>query len=213
MVTTGSELHILHSVVCILGCKAYETISPDAQYRVIRLLICCASNGAGFVNDQSENTNFWKNLPGILTGLAALVTAVAGLSIYFLHEPSTDDVVAKLDSPEPLDIDPCYTAVWGPWQALEAHTGELTNAVNDALVFLEVVVSLGCSGHTYVLNINKQNIGQYVVTVFEPYPHNGFKYREATHTLEVGGQKRPPLSSLFRSPLGEDNWAMVESPP
>src|SRR5215467_1754030 len=52
-------------------------------------------------NKPSTGSNWWQTMPGILTGLAAIVTAVTGLIVAFNHTGSRSEQVPQAASASP----------------------------------------------------------------------------------------------------------------
>src|SRR5215471_10088953 len=52
-------------------------------------------------NKPPTGSNWWQTMPGILTGLAAIVTAVTGLIVAFNHTGSRSEQVSQAASASP----------------------------------------------------------------------------------------------------------------
>jgi len=73
--------------------------------------------------DQDSRSPFWTSLPGILTGAAALITAISGLAIWHSKSnpqpaPTPAPLVQQQQQPQPLtqqpQVVPATTPVAGP---------------------------------------------------------------------------------------------------
>ena len=162
------------------------------------------------MTSETEKKGFWTTLPGIFTGLASIITALTGIWFAFNPGDKSDKTPTVIYQQPQAVADSCESNVWDNWKIIKSHAGEVTDAIDDVTRFLELAANYGCTGYTYTLRLNKQNIGAFVVTLHEPYPHNGYKYREVSHTLEVSGERRPTLTWLYRSQMNSDNWESVE---
>lgn len=163
------------------------------------------------MNSGTKKRGFWTTLPGILTGLASIITALTGVWFIFYPSSNTREMASPVVYQKTLEdaADPCKSSVSDNWKIIKSHAGEVTDAVVDMTRFLMLAAQYGCTGYTYTLRVNKQNISVFVVTLHEPYPHNGFKYRELATTTEVGGE-RTHATWLSRSPMDSDNWELVD---
>jgi PEGA domain len=77
-----------------------------------------------------EKKSFWTTLPGILTGLAALITAVGGIILLLNHKPKDDSQVNKNDIKNEKPITDPDNEICSPTYGLEGSpvvpgTGEI----------------------------------------------------------------------------------------
>ena len=166
--------------------------------------------------------------------IGGCISAIAGIFVFWATEGfetllnfSSEDEVPSVIYQQPPVIyqlpppiiyqpaqntvtDPCESNVWNNWKTVKSHAGEVTDAMDEVLRFLKVSAMVGCTGRTYTLLVNKQNIGEYVVTLHEPYPNNGFRYRNISTTLEVNGKRGSLIKWLFRSPMNSNDWELIK---
>lgn len=162
-----------------------------------------------------EKKSFWATLPGILTGIAAIVTATTGLYLAFVGprpEPIPQAPEAGQDSP----VSECDERVNKAWEIIRAHRGNLTDAIDDTLAFQELVLDIGCLEHSYTLDLGgKQNIGRFTITVlkewpFSPSPGRTYHYKEFVTTIEVQGQTKNATGTARRIQGSSDPWEELD---
>jgi len=86
------------------------------------------------MNDGSEKKSFWVTLPGILTGIAAIITAVAGL-LLILHQVGffEKDDIETVEAPkiELFSASPARVNR-GEFSTLSWHVSDATNVTLDS---------------------------------------------------------------------------------
>jgi len=145
---------------------------------------------------MAEKKSFWTTLPGILTGIAAVITAATGLYLALAtrnKDLNQTSYPKSIQSTQRRDTESlaCDENVKEAWRLIQAHKGELTDAVDDLLSFQDVVFDIGCLRHPYTIDLGgKQNVRRFTITVmnqwpYSPSPNKTYVYKEYVSTLEL----------------------------
>lgn len=105
-----------------------------------------------------ERKSFWTTLPGILTGIAATVTAITGLYLALVpgREPAIqpkEPTYSEQDPRRNVEVPECDERINKAWELVQAHRGKLTDAIDDLMVFQELVLDIGCLQHFYTIDM------------------------------------------------------------
>lgn len=157
-----------------------------------------------------EKKSFWATLPGIFTGIAAIITASTGL--YLALRDGKETTPPALGAGQPAPASECDERINKAWEIIQAHRGRLTDAIDDALAFQELVLDIGCLEHAYTLDLGgKQHVGRFTITVlkewpFSPSPGRTYHYKEFVTTIEVQGQTKNSTGTARRIQGSSDPW-------
>ncbi len=101
-----------------------------------------------------ERSPFWTSLPGILTGAAALITAIGGLAIWQHNKPSPTPGPTPAPIVEPV-VKPEYPQGSRQWcdQKVADWSAKMANGTDDAA--LRAAFRQGECGKKYGLRLGK----------------------------------------------------------
>ena len=170
---------------------------------------------------MAKKRSFWTTLPGILTGIAAVITAASGLYLVLApghHDqiPPNESIRTESTQREDAGVSACDEEVKSAWELVQAHRGQLTDAIDDIITFQEVVLDIGCLRHPYTIDLGgKQNIGRFTITVMSQWPHSPspnktYVYKEFVTSIEVGGQFRNVHSNARRIKGSSGDWELLD---
>ena len=171
---------------------------------------------------MAEKKSFWKTLPGILTGLAAVITAATGL--YLALAPETKEPIPPLETRESIPtestqrvderLSECDEEVNKAWEMVQAHRGDLTDPIDDVNNFQKVVLEIGCLQHPYTIDLGGHpEIVRFKITVMDqwthsPSPDETYVYKELDTYLEVGGEIQTMHVKARRIKGSNDDWEL-----
>jgi hypothetical protein len=106
-------------------------------------------------DQDSKSASFWTSLPGILTGIAAVLGAIATLAALFLHSkpaPTPAPAPAPIVSPATTPVYPEGSRQWCD-QKVADWSAEMANGTDDAA--LRAAFRQGECGKKYGLRLGK----------------------------------------------------------
>jgi hypothetical protein len=140
-------------------------------------------------NKSANGPSWWQTLPGILTGLAAIITAVTGLIIAFNRTSSRSEPVSS-SSPPPVSrgVQPATTAESPSPGAIPLpplHEVKLAGGAAVVTILSAQVAPIDAERRTLTFDLRYMNAGRYPANFW------GRSYR-----LIVDGVPREPTNSL-----------------
>jgi hypothetical protein len=116
-------------------------------------------------NKSANGPSWWQTLPGILTGLAAIITAVTGLIIAFNRTGSRSEPVSS-SSPPPVsrDAQPATTTESpsaGPIPLPPLHEVKLAAGAAVVTILSAQVAPIDAARRTLTFDVRYRNAGRY----------------------------------------------------